>query len=288
MLRKNRKFFQKIVCYLYLDRILGYLGRHQIFMRLVYFLAPDPEFYKPSTVRKINFRGLEFFVKMNDMASWANYFGFFTEDIDCLRIIIPATSSDKIILDVGANNGRWALLISNFLKFSRIECFEPFPKTFEFLQENINLNKNIKKEIYTHQFALGSQQGQFFMESDHIQNSGMNKISNIKTDYQILVKTIDSFLIDQTNPAVSVIKIDVEGYEMEVLRGAKETLNKYHPAIVCEIDDSLLQINNSSPYEIFIFLEQLGYQIYKLPRFEILKSSDILKNIHIDILALKN
>ncbi len=287
MLRKNRKIFQNIIYFLKLDTILGFLGRRHILMRLVYFLAPDPEFYPFGTLRKISFRGLKFHVKMYDLPSWANYFGFFTEDIDCLKQIAHKTDVTKVILDIGANNGRWALLVSNFFEFSKIECFEPFPDTFEFLKKNIDLNKISKNNIEVNNFALGSKVGQFFMESDHIKNSGMNKISNQKSDFQISVNTVDTFLSHQINSDVSVIKIDVEGFEMEVLLGAKAVIEKSSPTIVCEVDDSLLSKNGSSPLEVFTFLEGFGYKIYKLPKFELVNSKETFKNIHIDIIALK-
>jgi len=72
--------------------------------------------------------------------------------------------------------------------------------------------------------------------------------------------TLDSFFVDKLFPSrtIDVLKVDVEGYELEVFRGSVEILSKHHPLIICEIEAR----HNGNYPEVFGLLKKLGYDCY--------------------------
>lgn len=75
------------------------------------------------------------------------------------------------------------------------------------------------------------------------------------------VDTLDNILLDKVKK-IDGIKIDAEGYDFSVLRGAEKIIKKYKPLLLLEISESSLRKNNSTPEDIFNFVKDLGYEIY--------------------------
>jgi FkbM family methyltransferase len=182
---------------------------------------------------------------------------------------------EDVFFDIGANVGSYTLLASGIIKAKSI-AIEPIASTFYILKKNIELNKlnNVASIINA---GAGGQEGVLTFSSD--EGAGNHVISirdvNKNNTIQVSVITIDS-LLDTLKPAL--IKIDVEGYETEVLKGMIETLALSSlKAIIIELNGSgarygyneddihrLLLQNNFNPYSYDPFkrllkgLEQFG------------------------------
>ena len=114
-------------------------------------------------------------------------------------------------------------------------------------------------------------------------NRGMNQVDEVgDEENKISLISLDSFL--EFKP--DLIKIDVEGYEVEVINGGKETLTKYKPKLFIEIDDNNLKWAGSSARELVETLEKLNYQIFNAETSSPVKSEDNFENCHFDIVAL--
>lgn len=130
-------------------------------------------------------------------------------------------SSFRNAIDVGSKFGIWTRKMGQ--NFEHVYCFEPKSKW------NIILPKNVKMDNITQfQFGLGAQEEQVEMLGSRIITGPQNS-SRIKETVQI--RTLDSFNL--TN--IDFIKIDTDGYEVNVLKGAQETLLKWKPIICIEI-----------------------------------------------------
>ena len=127
----------------------------------------------------------------------------------------------KIAIDVGANVGLWAKPLSK--KFNRVFAYEPLEQVYICLERNVNPSK-----VYINKFALGSTNNKVNMVYDHI-NTGGSYVSEVGTG-SIDIKRMD----DLNLPKFGLLKIDCERHELEVLKGAIETILKYKPIIVCE------------------------------------------------------
>ena len=148
---------------------------------------------------------------------------------------------DDIVADVGANIGLTALLFSDLARY--VYAFEACPSTYNILQKNLKSNNvhNVevinfgighKPEILTITFATNNRSGGFVS----------NKIKPIKghTTEKIHIRTLDDFFTDIPQP--SFIKIDVEGFEQNVIRGGSSLLEKYRPTVVMEMNHFCLDV----------------------------------------------
>jgi len=153
---------------------------------------------------------------------------------------------DKVlrrVIDVGAWWGPWSLWWHD--KAQNIEIFEPNKKILPKLTNNVGNIKNCT----IHNTALGDKQGKVSMQyADH---SGTCHVCEENGDIDI--KTLDSFNFG----CVDIIKIDAEGYEIPVLKGARETILKNKPWIQIEANKSGARYGRTK-LDIKNFLENLG------------------------------
>jgi len=128
-----------------------------------------------------------------------------------------------ICVDVGANVGLWARPLTE--KFNRVIAFEPIDHVYKCLELNV---KDLPVEIK--RFALSNTTGLIDMVYDS-ENTGQSHVNmNTLGKGTIELKRMD----DLDLPKFGLLKIDCERHELEVLKGATETILKYKPIIVCE------------------------------------------------------
>lgn len=146
-----------------------------------------------------------------------------------IRLIAKSLENKKFpkaIFDVGANVGEYSeLLLKYFTDSSLIYAFEPAPKTFE------SLLKNSKVEsISKHNIGFGSSDGQLKL---YKQSSNSPLASVFQREYKgvvfedfdlVKIETVDGFCKENDIAEILFLKIDVEGYEMEVINGAKQMI----------------------------------------------------------------
>ena len=85
----------------------------------------------------------------------------------------------------------------------------------------------------------------------------------MRATYKVPGRTLDAIIKEAGVSRVDVVKIDVEGSEFSVLKGAQETLAKYRPVLLVELDDSLLRAMGTSSAEITSFLGARGYRFHQ-------------------------
>lgn len=130
-------------------------------------------------------------------------------------------SDFNIAIDIGANVGLWAKPLTE--RFERVIAFEPLEQVYSCLESNVaGLNVDI------HKHALGNVNDVVEMVYDP-ENTGGSFVSNVGQG-SINIKRLDDLNI----PKFGLLKIDCERHELEVLKGAMDTIIKYKPIIVCE------------------------------------------------------
>lgn len=125
----------------------------------------------------------------------------------------------SVALDVGAHVGFWSMWLA--LEFAQVHAFEPVPDHAACFRRNVKAHN-----VTLHEHAVGSGAGVTGVNA-HADNSG--KSSLVKGD-AVEVRSIDSYGLQD----VALIKIDVEGYEPEVLLGAADTIARCKPLVVFE------------------------------------------------------
>ena len=148
----------------------------------------------------------------------------------------------KTVIDIGAWCGTWAKAMEPYAK--KIVAFEPDTTHFECLQRNCTVNCDPRKE------AVGSElKGISLTEDDFTQAKRIDK------DGPIRMITLDHLNYQD----VDLIKIDVEGYEMEVLKGAEKTLESVQYLMI-ELNNATKKYGSSN-IEIEKHLSSLGYKV---------------------------
>jgi len=133
---------------------------------------------------------------------------------------IADVKSAKVIVDVGANVGFFSMLCRELYPKASIYAFEPIPKTFSCLENNFKDDKNT--EVFN--LALSDNRGSGKMTFSE-ENSAVSSLSD-KGNVGVEITTLDYFLKDKKLDMVDILKIDTEGFENFVLKGAENTLKK--------------------------------------------------------------
>jgi FkbM family methyltransferase len=172
-----------------------------------------------------------------------------------------------VVLDIGANIGYYSLLASGRIgPEGKVYAFEPVPSTFDMLKRNITINQ--MENIIPVNVAVSDFFGTIAIYPASSQNSGMSSIipHSDQCDEVIEVNTlrIDQYVLDQGVKRVDVVKIDVEGAEMMVLKGMHQVLELYAPVVCIELINSRLEEAGSSVEEVYNFFADLRYSPYEI------------------------
>lgn len=158
-----------------------------------------------------------------------------------VRYVTQRARPGTTALDVGANVGVFTVPLARAVGPSGcVLAFEPVPANAARLRENLTLNNVTNVEI--HEVAVGDRVGTAVLNigSDPAYHSFRSVPEHVRTDEEIVVpeETLDLAWDRAGSPPVSVVKIDVEGAELEVLRGGQRMLRACQPSVVLETHDA--------------------------------------------------
>jgi len=170
------------------------------------------------------------------------------EYMDELSELLKLIAPSDVVVDIGAHIG--SLTIPLARRASVVHAFEPSPTTFQYLKKNIAQN-NVN--VVAYEVALGAQNTEVAIT----ERDGTSRASNtIVEGTGVQMRTLDSYHL-----APTLIKIDVEGYEPEVLQGAQETIRTHRPAVHFEVN--LLELRRHTRFPLFRITQLLpNYWLY--------------------------
>lgn len=157
--------------------------------------------------------------------------------LDYAGAVLP---SEAVVLDVGANLGLLAIGFARLAPNGRIIAFEPSPTTFQNLEKNVEMAK--ADNVTTMNVALSDGKGELeFFDSPWFSAGSFVKEATLSATVHrgsILVpaRTVDEVVDELGLTRLDVVKIDVEGHELRVLRGAMGTLAQFHPTVLIEMN----------------------------------------------------
>jgi len=170
--------------------------------------------------------------------------------------------SNPVIFDIGANIGTFTTWMARAFPQGKIYSFEPQRAVFQMLSGNAAINNLYN--VYTHNIGLGKENNYIeFEEPDYFAKNDYGTFSLVeniikettKDKFTVQIQTLDSFMKIHKIKLVNLLKIDVEGMDMDVLKGGEETISKHHPYIFIEHSDNRRSIIE----EIRTYLTKYGY-----------------------------
>ena len=191
--------------------------------------------------------------------------GWFEDEIRFLPRVMPA---EGLMIDIGAHHGLYALELAHAVPGARVVAFEPAALAFEFLGRNV-LGNRLADRISLAQVALSDRaESRWLKTANH---SELNRLIGVGApvapeDERVNATRLDDFLDrNVAGQEVALIKIDVQGDEAAVLRGAERLLQSGSPIVMFAADPA------GEPGAAAQCLEQWGYSLYRLlPRLGVL------------------
>lgn len=245
----------------YLRKFIPISIRHK-FTSFGRFVPPSSS-YPKDDIHYITRDNTNFKINRSDYVQWRIFYGVRDNALRCAKKFL---SNDSIVLDIGANCGAFSLKLAEYAlrnKYSNltIHAFEPNPVVYKSYKSNLSLNPSFQKIISVHPIGFGSECGRKAFQYP-MSNSGVGRVLQLgdSADSTVSIERLDDFITFINPPSIAFIKLIVEGYEPEVLKGGWNTIKKFKPPIFFEATDEWYAENNSSVNEVLSKLEDLGYQ----------------------------
>ncbi|MDS4028361.1 MAG: FkbM family methyltransferase [Candidatus Contendobacter sp.] len=185
-------------------------------------------------------------------------------EFEDMAFVLHALRKGDLFLDIGANIGSYTILASGAVGCESM-TFEPVPSTFTHLLDNIKLN-SLESLVHALNLALGSEDGQInFTSNLDTVNHVLAPDERNNSSITVKMNRLDD-VVGEREP--TLIKIDVEGFETEVLKGANKTLEKDSLlAVLMELNGS----GNRYGYDeeaLHLFMVNMGFELFSYWPFE--------------------
>ena len=184
----------------------------------------------------------------------------FSEQI--LSNLSKIIDKDSTVLDIGAQTGYMSVAYSLFAK--RVIAFEPNPAAFEVLESSAKLNENIEP----YNLAISDEEGplKFHYSDNGFCNGGFATRTNFgigvtghKVPIDVFGVNLIKFLEGEDIGKISLVKIDAEGHDKDILKTISPIIEEHKPYLISEIYDGL---DTSEVKDLLDTIQGLGYKIY--------------------------
>jgi FkbM family methyltransferase len=173
----------------------------------------------------------------------------------------------NVFYDIGANIGFFTVLAAQLVgKSGQVYAFEPVPENAERVRYNAKLNQF--KNVTVFQKAVSANKGEGNLLLAH--HSGGATLSTVGTppdlrgSMQVELVCVDDLVAQKKMKPPTAVKVDVEGAEIEVLKGMLKTIDQYKPIIFYEVDDGNKESFQQKSDALESFIRELGYKIIHL------------------------
>lgn len=267
------------------EYVLVLLTKGKTFGSFITKFPPNHYQYPINSLRTVERNGINYKLDLADAIDWYIYFGFKETSKQALYSLMKL---GNVIIDVGANVGEVTLHAAKIVgETGHVHAFEPDPKNYLRLTTNLDLNSF--SNISHPKLGLGDISGTFIIGNVDARNRGMNRIIHENSpsylSSKIEVSTLDAYVKEKNITQLDLIKIDVEGFEYNVISGGVKTLDTFRPIFFIELDNSNLLEQGSSAKKLVAFLEEKNYFIFHSETNEKINSESNFNNCHYDIIA---
>ncbi len=189
-------------------------------------------------------------------------FDYFLEDLKARGL------SPELILDVGANEGQWTRMAKRFFPNSSFLLIEPQSE----MRQALNTLCKEFNDVYWVEAGAGSQAGRLVQTIwDDLHGSSFlpevkEELLNLGKQREVEIITIDSLIQSRQLKSPELVKLDIQGFELEALKGASSLFGKTEVFI---LETSLYRFTPNTPTlkDIIAFMDERGYEVYDIPGF---------------------
>jgi len=188
------------------------------------------------------------------------------------EFVLTNLSPGMLFMDIGANVGHFTLVAAQRVGPSgRVVAVEPNPSVAEQLRQNIARSGLSNVAVVEAACSGANERRSFYLaDASGIGTTGGSSFSrqNAETDtcVEVACLTVDQLVESTKTTHVDLVKIDVEGAEMSVLRGMTGTLKRFRPRLITEIHPKKLESFGTNPADVIAFVEGFGYRIAEIKR----------------------
>ena len=204
-------------------------------------------------------------------ADYVSYYiymlGAFEEEI--LRSVLSVLKVGDTFFDIGGHFGQYTVAAGRKVgETGKVHTFEPGQVQDQYLRKNIAING--LKNVTVANVALSDQPGELALHVPSFDDIGKSQLVEPAQDREaarVSVTTLDAYCADNAIERIDVMKIDVEGAEFGVFKGAARIMRDFPPkAIFYESVDVLCEAFNHTPEEMHRYLEAAGYTIHTVEK----------------------
>ncbi len=267
-----------------LETMLARLVRGKHPQSLLARVVPMEYLYPNGSWRTVERHGSSLELDLSNTTDHGAFFDLADAGAEAFNNALKPTDT---VVDIGANIGIRTLGFARRVPAGRVVSFEPHPRTFERLRSHVE--RNGCSNVLLLNMGVGEVRRDERIFEVVGSNSGMNRIlpsssqdSSIPSE-AIVIAPLDEVLREHGISQVDAIKMDVEGYEMHVLKGSRQVIERDRPLLFIELDDTNLRENGSSAAELVDLLVRAGYTVLRADTNEDLPGD--LLGTHFDILC---
>lgn len=191
-------------------------------------------------------------------------FGIFTGgwEPSTIRFLENNVSAGDVVLEVGANIGAHTLLIAKLVgPEGAVYAFEPTEFALNKLRRNLSLNPHLADVVVLRQNLVTNHE--LATPSRAIKSSWpVHRVGKPQETVTVGAVALDDFVAEAKLSKVSLLKVDVDGYDYKVLDGARGMLSRYRPIVFVELSEYALNEQNDSTVDILSLFKDLGYEAY--------------------------
>ncbi len=229
--------------------------------------------FRKGSIARVRRSGVEWELDLRegiDFSIWL--LGSFEPDtVRCYKQIVK---SGEVVLDIGANIGAHTLILAQAVgENGKVYAFEPTDYAFAKLSRNRGLNPELATRIYTMQYmlvdhdAVDTPTPKLYSSWPLESGAGLHELhqGRLMTTDDAKAITLDSIVFSMLNlERVDLIKLDIDGFECVMLRGAGAVLSKWKPVIVMELAPYALEEQGGSIRKLLDILKSYDYELFDL------------------------
>ena len=213
--------------------------------------------------------GFTYDLDLSEGIDFAIYLGMFERETR--KALKGLVKPSAVVLDIGANIGLHTLLLAELVGPSgRVLSFEPTDYAIQKLRRNLSLNSELAERVTLFHCFLAAKDGgnvpdRIYSSWPLTESEGLHKkhLGLAMPTNAAPGRSIDEILAEVGRPSVQLVKMDVDGFESEVLRGATALLRDNRPIFVLELSPYVLEERGSSLEELLTFFVPNGYRFFR-------------------------